>query len=252
MASTALATRAPSSPPPTTGVHRVYYIDEGHHLRAIHTMRGPDGRYRPTGIEERVSFPIVQAALSRHLGRPELHPTELGYTELGAGAFRRKIKKAAKKIAQSKVLKKIAKGVKVVASFVPGASSVTASIDAAQMAAKGVRAVKKVVGKRSKVSGLPLEEIGAIKARLPAAAVARASSTLRASVKPTSAVATTAKGAMLREARLNEASRALALVPDAKKAAAAKIIASRVDGYKVGMPSGNVVWVSKAALAQAS
>lgn len=244
MASTALATRAPTQP----GASRIYYIDEGSHLRAIHAVRGPDGKYRPTGVEERISFPVVQAVIAKAEGRPDLHPTELGFAELGAGAFRRKIKKAAKKIAKSKVLKKIAKGVKTVASFVPGASSVVATIDAGQMAAKGVRAVRNVTRGRSALSGIPLEEIGAMKARAPVQAVAQASQLLRATTKATSAVAKTPKQAMLREARLTEGARALALVPDAQKAKAAKTIAARVDGYKVITPRGNTVWVPRSAL----
>lgn len=247
MASTALA-RTLGQP----GVHRIYYIDEGQVLRAIHTVRGADGKYRPTGIEERISFPIVQAAIARAEGRPDLHPTELGFSELGAGAFRRKIKAAARKVAHSKVLSKIAKGVKTVAAFVPGASAVTASIDAGQMAAQGVRTARKLVrGARSSLSGLPIEEIGAAKMRLPAQAIAQAAATLRKVAPPTSKIAKTTKQALLRESRLTEASRALALVPPGQQAAVAKKIAARVDGYKVITPRGNTVWVSKSALASA-
>jgi hypothetical protein len=243
---TALA-RTPAQP----GISRIYYIDEGQVLRAVHCVRGPDGKYRPTGIEERISFPIVQAAIARAEGRPDLHPTELGFNELGAGAFRKRIKKFGKKIAKSKILKKIAKAGKMVASFVPGASSAVATIDAAQMAAKGVRAVKKIRQARSQLSGLPLNVVASAKARLPAQAVAQAASKLRASVPPTSKVAKTTKQALLRESRLTEASKALALVPPAKQAQAAKMIAGRVDGYKVLTPRGNTVWVSRAALANA-
>jgi hypothetical protein len=251
MATAALA-RMPALQP---GVHRIYYVDEGQVLRAIHAVRGADGKYRPTGVEERISFSGVQAALSKAAGRPDLHPTELGFNELGAGAFRRKIKNAAKVVGKSKILKKIAKGVKTVAAFVPGASAVTASIDAGQMAAKGVRTVKKVVNRvreRSQLSGLPLEVVGAAKARLPAAAVAQAQQVLRANVKPTSAVAKTTKQALLRESRLTEASKALALVPANKQAQVAKQIGNRVDGYKVITPRGNTVWVSKSALQQSA
>jgi hypothetical protein len=246
MASTALArSQAPQQP----GASRIYYIDEGQVLRAIHCVRGANGKYRPTGIEERISFPIVQAAIARAEGRPDLHPSELGFSELGAGAFRRKVKSAAKKVAKSKVLGKIAKAGKMVASFVPGASSVVATIDAGQMAARGVRAVKRVVkGPRSQLSGLPLEVVGAAKARLPAAAVAQAQQTLRASMKPTSAVAKTTKQALLRESRMAEASKALALVPPDKQKQVAQTIANRVDGYKVLTPRGNTVWVPKSAI----
>lgn len=248
MASTALA-RTPALPP---GVHRIYYIDEGQVLRAIHAVRGPDGKYRPTGIEERISIARVQAAISKAEGRPDLHPTELGFSELGAGAFRRKLKNAAKKVAHSKVLKKIAKGVKTVAAFVPGASAVTASIDAGQMAAQGVKTARKLVrGARSSLSGLPLEVVGAAKMRLPAQAISQAAATLRKHTPPTSAIAKTTQQALLRERRLAEGSKALALVPKDKQAQVAKQIANRVDGYKVITPRGNTVWVSKSALASA-
>lgn len=241
----ATALARPSTPPAKPGASRIYYIDEGQVLRAIHTIRGADGKYRPTGVEERISFPIVQAAIAKAEGRPDLHPTELGFNELGRGKLRRKIKKAAKKIAKSKVLQKVAKAGKLVASFVPGASSVVATMDAAQMAAQGVRAVKKA---RSALSGLPLEVVGAAKQRLPPAAVAQAQQRLRATMKPTSAVAKTTKQALLRESRIAEGSKALALVPKSKQAQAAKTIANRVDGYKVLTPRGNTVWVPRSAI----
>lgn len=262
MASTSTAiTRLGTGTTPAPGASRIYYIDEGQHLRCILCTRGPDGKYRPTGVEERISFPIVQAVIAKQMGRPDLHPTELGFSELGAGKFARKIKRAAKKVGQSKILQKVAKGIKTVAAFVPGASAVTASIDAGTMAAKGIKGARKLVrGARSALSGygdvmddrvvevgaltgIPVSEMGAIKARLPAGAIAAASAQLRSAVKPTSAVATTTKQALLREGRLSEASKSLALVPANKRAAAAKVIANRVDGYKVLTPKGNTVWV---------
>ena len=257
MASLALA--RPSAQP---GASRIYYIDEGQVLRAIHCVRGPDGKYRPSGIEERVSLPVVQAAIARHEGRPDLHPSELGFSELGAGRVRRKIKAAAKKVAQSKVLKKIGKAgmalATAVTAVVPGTQGIAAGLTAvqvAQKAAQKAKAVKRAAqaarSARSSLSGLPLEVVGAAKARLPATAVAQAQQALRAKLKPTSAVATSTKQALLRESRLTEASKALALVPPSKQAQAAKIIGARVDGYKVLTPSGNTVWVSKSAIANA-
>jgi hypothetical protein len=230
MATLALA----RTPTPRPGAARIYYIDEGQTLRAIHAVCGADGKYRPTGIEERISFPIVQAAIARAEGRPDMHPSEMGATELGAGGFRKKLKHAAKAVAHNKVLKKIAKAGKLVASFVPGASAVTASVDAAQLATKGVRAAKHV---RHALRGT---ELGA---------VASAQQQLRASIAPTSSVAKSTQHALLRESRLTEASKVLARVPLDQRAAAAKTIAARVDGYKVITPRGNTVWVSKAALA---
>jgi hypothetical protein len=256
MASTALArTAAPQQP----GASRIYYIDEGQVLRAIHAVRGADGKYRPTGIEERISFPLVQAAIARAAGRPDLHPTELGFSELGAGKLRRKIKHAAKKVAHSKILKKVAKAGMAIATgvtaVVPGTQGIAAGLTAvqfAQKAAQKAKAMKRAAKTaRSSLSGIPLEVVGAAKARLPAAAVAATQQKLRASLRPTSAVATSTQQALLRESRINEAGKALALVPANKQAQAAKVIASRVDGYKVLTPRGNTVWVSKAAIAQA-
>lgn len=257
--SSALALRAA----PPAGASRIYYIDEGQVLRAIHAVRGADGKYRPTGVEERISLPVVQAAIARAAGRPDLHPTELGFNELGRGRFRRRIKKAAKKIAKSKVLRKIGKAgmalATAVTAVVPGTQGIAAGLTAVQFAQKaaqkakqvrrGIKAARQV---RSALSGLPLEVVGAAKARMPAAAIAQAAQRLRAVARPTSAVARTTKQALLREARITEGSKALALVPPAKQTQVAKVIASRVDGYKVITPRGNTVWVSKAALARAS
>lgn len=253
-----LALTRPAQP----GASRIYYVDEGQVLRAIHAVRGPDGKYRPTGIEERVSLPIVQAAIARHAGRPDLHPTELGFSELGAGAFRRKIKNAAKKVAHSKVLKKALKAgmaiTTAVTAVVPGTQGIAAGLTAVQFAQKAAAKAKQVKRAaqaaraiRSSLSGLPLEVVGAAKARLPPQLVAQTQAKLRASLKPTSAVATTTKQALLRESRIAEAGKALALVPAAKQSQAARVIAGRVDGYKVLTPRGNTVWVSKSAIANA-
>jgi hypothetical protein len=220
------------------GAERIYYIDEGKHLRAIHAVRGPDGKYRPTGVEERVSFPIVQAAISKQLGRPDLHPTELGFDELGAGKVRKAIKKAAKKVAKSKVMKKIVKVAKVVAPIAAMAVPGGQALAAAQLAIKVGKGVKK-----GKAAAKAAKKVAA-----PAAAVAKASARLRATVKPTSEAAETPEAALLREQRLDEASKALATVPPDEQPEAIAKIESRLDSFKVVTPNGNTVWVDRATI----
>lgn len=222
---------------------RIYYIDEGHHLRAIHTVRGPDGKYRPTGVEERVSFPLVQAAISRAEGRPEIHPTELGYSELGAGKLKKKIKAAAKKVAKSKVIKKIGKVAKVVAPIAAMAIPGGQAVAAASLAVK--------VGKTAKKAKQAASAKKKAKSKPAPAAVARAQATIRAKVAPTHEAAETPEAALLREQRIDEASKALATVPPEEQAQALATIESRIDAYKVVTPNGNTVFVDKASVAEA-
>lgn len=237
---------------PQVGAERIYYIDEGHHLRAVHCVMQPNGKFRPSGVEERVSFPLVQAAIAKAEGRPDMHPTELGYNELGAGAVRKKVKTVAKKVAKSKVLKKVAKigmGIATaVTAVVPGTQGLAAALVVAQV---GMKAAGKAKAAKKAVKGVAKAvkpKKGAKKAAHPAA-VAAASVKLRASVKPTSSVASTPAAAMLREQRIDEAAKALATVPPEEHAAAIDTIANRLDGYKVLTPKGNTVWVSADAIA---
>jgi hypothetical protein len=231
---------------------RIFYRDEGRILRAALCERTATG-FRRTGIEERVSLAVAQAAIAEYEGRPELHPTELGATELGAGAFRKKVVAVAKKAARSKLLKAAVQIGKIGVSFVPGAGQamaatqgIRAAVKIGKGAAQAGRAIKQA--RAATLSGAPPAAVAAARARVPAAAASKAAQLLRATLKPTSAVAKTAQAAALRETRLAAASKALALVPAAKQAEAAKAIAGRVDGYKVLTPSGNTIWVAKSAI----
>jgi hypothetical protein len=231
---------------------RIFYLDEGQHLRGVLCVRTATG-FRRTGVEERVSLAIAQAAIAEYEGRPELHPSELGFTELGAGAFRRKVVTVAKKAARSKLLKAAVQIGKIGVSFVPGGGAAMAAsqglrtaVKAGKTAVQAGRAIRQA--RTATLSGAPPAAVAAARARVPAAAASKAAQILRAKVAPTSKVAKTTPAAMLRETRLAAASKALALVPAAKQADAAKTIAARVDGYKVLTPSGNTIWVAKSAI----
>ena len=144
----------PAQPLPATGTGEfvIRYFPESHHVRATLLRRASTGALVELGTE-RVSYALTQDALAGE--DPSVpYSDELGFVgdveELGALGSR--IKKAAKKIAKSK-LGKIARSVgKVALSFVPGGSAVTGTIDAAKMAAKGVKTAKKVV---KKIKGKP-------------------------------------------------------------------------------------------------
>jgi hypothetical protein len=231
---------------------RIFYRDEGQALRAVLCERTATG-FRRTGIEERISLAVAQAAIAEYEGRPELHPSELGATELGAGAFRKKVVKVAQKAARSKLLQAAVKIGKVGVSFVPGGGAALAASQGVRMAVKAGkgaaqagRAIRQA--RTATLSGAPPAAVAAARARVPASAASKAAQLLRANVKPTSQVAKTAEAAKLRETRLAAASKALALVPAAKQADAAKTIAGRVDGYKVLTPSGNTIYVPKSAI----
>jgi hypothetical protein len=163
----------PAQPLPATGAGEfvIRYFPEPHHMRAVLLRRASTGALVELGTE-RVSYSITQDALA---GEDPSVPfsDELGYVgdvdELGALGSR--IKKAAKKIAKSKLGKIALKAGKLATSFVPGGSAITGGLAAAKAIKKGVKVAKSL---KRKPAPRPVfndygEEVGAAAPRKPAA-----------------------------------------------------------------------------------
>ena len=228
----------------TTAKRRIYYFDQGRHLRAVLTERRGN-RYVPIAAPVLVSYPIAQAAIAELEDRPDLHPSEVGLTELGAGKLRKKVKGFAKKVAHSQIVKKIAKAgmgiATAVTAVVPGAQGAAVGLTAAQVTMKAAAKAKKARAAAKKVKN-------AIKPN--GSAVATASQKIRAAVAKSVAVPATSAGAALLQSRIVQASKVVATLPPEKQADAISTVENRLNSYKVITPEGNTIWVSRDALEQ--
>jgi len=239
---------------PTTRVNRrvrsaaarVRYEERrGVHMRAVLEMRDArTGQWRPVG-DAVVPYPNVQRAIALQHRRPDLLPenspplTEVGWF---GSSFVRKVKRAAKKVARSKIGK--------IAGQVVGVAADVQKLGAQALAATGVPVfsdagkaylkvlapvVDKLVGKHAS----PWDLIaGKARKRLPSVTSAAERAHLESVIK-----VSRAKAAQGRKLALDVATR-VARKPLASAAAAAKKAVHRADAVKVVMPSGNTFWVS--------
>jgi len=223
----------------TPGQTRLYYRDEGKHMRGVLCVRNAQGQWVPVA-EHRASYPVVQQAIARAEGDQQL--SELGFDELG-GKLMRKIKTVAKKVVKSKALGTVLKAGAAITAVVPGVGT-AASAGLLAASAAQTMAQKAIKAKEAAQKGVKAAKSLASKPK-PKAKAAPARSSV-ASARPKSSPL--AKAAKLRAARSAAAARAVAQLPEEEQPAALQKAAVRMDSYKVLTPSGETIFVGPEAL----
>ena len=224
----------------TPGQTRLYYRDEGKHMRGVLCVRNAQGQWVPVA-EHRASYPVVQQAIARAEGDQQL--SELGFDELG-GKLMRKIKTVAKKVVKSKALGTVLKAGAAITAVVPGVGT-AASAGLLAASAAQTMAQKAIKAKEAAQKGVKAAKGLASKPKPKAKAAAPRTTAARPSPLKSSPLA---KAAKLRAARSAAAARAVAQLPEEEQPAALQKAAVRMDSYKVLTPSGETIFVGPEAL----